>query len=75
MTTIELTQIQIQEAIREDIQTIIDILTERGDPLTLANARFVLAIGLRNRPDAWTVTDASLCQLWPAPAEGVTSLC
>ena len=45
MNTEELTQIQIEEATQEDIQVIRDILSERGDPLTLANARFVLAIG------------------------------
>jgi hypothetical protein len=47
-----------------------DILTERREPLTLENARFVLVIGLKNRPDAWTITLAELPELW---AEQVTT--
>ena len=53
-----------------DIAFIREILVERGDELSLENARFVLAIGLRNRPDAWTLTLEELPKLW---AETVTN--
>jgi hypothetical protein len=65
-----LTSKQIETAKLEDVTVIRDILTERREPLTLENARFVLVIGLKNRPDAWTITLAELPELW---AEQVTT--
>jgi len=49
----------------EDVAVIRDILTERKEPLTLKNALFVLAVGLRNRPDAWTLGPYDLPAYWP----------
>lgn len=63
---------------REDLEVIRDILIERetkraaeagtppnfGAALSLDNARAVLAVGLRNRPDAWTITAEELPALW-----------
>lgn len=55
--------------VKEDLDAIRDILTERGDPLTLDNAVAVLAVGLRNRPDAWTITPEELPGLWVGMAQ------
>lgn len=63
---------------REDLETIRHTLIEMekkriaegGAPadisavLTLDNAAAVLAVGLRNRPDAWTITAEELPGLW-----------
>ena len=50
----------------EDLAVIRDILIERGDLLTLDNARFVLLVGLTNMPDAWTITPDELAEMWDA---------
>ena len=39
-------------------------LAERGEEISLQNAAFVLSIGLRSRPDAWTITAEELPALW-----------
>lgn len=57
---------EIKAAKLEDAGVIRDILAERKEPLTLENARFVLAIGLRNRPDAWTLCPEDLPRIWAA---------
>lgn len=54
----------VEVAKQKDIEVIREVLIERGDALTLDNARFVLAIGLRNKPLAWTVTAEELPALW-----------
>jgi hypothetical protein len=62
MTT--LTPLEIETAKQEDIGVIRDVLCERGDSLTLENARFVLCVGLLNRPEAWTIGLEELPELW-----------
>lgn len=71
-------QLTLGPARREDLEAIRDILIERetkraaeagsppnfGHALSLDNARAVLAVGLRNRPDAWTVTPEELPDAW-----------
>lgn len=47
-----------------DLAVILEVLIERGDALTLENASFVLAIGLRNKPAAWTITAEELAEMW-----------
>lgn len=61
----------IEVAKQKDLEVIMEVLTERGDPLTLDNARFVLAIGLKNKPAAWTVTPEELPALWAELIEAV----
>lgn len=60
---------EIEAAKIEDAAVIRDVLTERGEPLTLANAAFVLAIGLRNMPTAWTIAPEELAEFWALVAE------
>ena len=55
---------EIKAAKTEDAAVIRDVLTERGEPLALANAAFVLAIGLRNMPGAWTIAPDELAEFW-----------
>lgn len=54
---------------QEDLAVILEVLMERGDPLTLDNARFVLEVGLRNKPAAWTITPAELAEMWAQQVE------
>jgi len=55
---------EIKAAKIEDVAVIRDVLTERGEPLALANAAFVLAVGLRNMPAAWTIAPEELAEYW-----------
>jgi len=54
----------VEVAKQNDLDVIREVLSERKEPLTLANARFVLAIGLKNKPAAWTITPEELPALW-----------
>ena len=60
---------EIKAAKIEDAAVIRDVLTERGEPLTLAGAAFVLAIGLRNMPAAWTIAPDELAEFWALVTE------
>lgn len=62
-------QLTTGHAQQEDLAVILEVLIERGDPLTLDNARFVLEIGLRNKPAAWTITPVELAQMWAEQVE------
>lgn len=80
------TQLQIGPARRKDLEVIQDILIERemkraaeartapdfSAALTLDNARAVLAIGLRNKPAAWTITPEELVEMWAEQVEPET---
>lgn len=68
----------VDVAKQNDLEVIQEVLMERevaraakektppdfAAALTLDNARFVLAIGLRNKPLAWTITPEELPALW-----------
>lgn len=64
LTTGPFDELRTQHAQQEDLAVILEVLMERGDPLTLENASFVLAVGLRNKPAAWTITPAELVEMW-----------
>ena len=60
---------EIKAAKIEDVVVIRDVLIERGESLALANAAFVLAIGLRNMPGAWTIAPEELAEFWALAIE------
>ena len=62
---------EIKAAKIEDVVIIRDVLTERGEPLALANAAFVLAIGIRNMPGAWTIAPEELAEFWALVTEPI----
>lgn len=64
----------VDVAKQNDLEVIQEVLMERGEPLTLDNARFVLAIGLKNKPAAWTITPEELPDLWTKILEELPAL-
>lgn len=58
----------LREAKIDDLRVIMDVLQERSrthaEPINLTNARLVLFVGLRNKPQAWTVSFDEFSALW-----------